>query len=73
MSTLISHTSHGFPISANWLDGLKTRIQQYRAYHRTLNALMDLTDHELMDLGLDRSGLKRVAYQAAYDVGAARD
>lgn len=39
------------------------RIGRYR---QTLNALAELDDRALNDLGLQRSSIKSVAYQAAY-------
>ncbi|GFE63541.1 DUF1127 domain-containing protein [Litoreibacter roseus] len=45
---------------------LKQRYAQYRLYRQTLNELSALTDRELNDLGLSRSILRRIAYEAAY-------
>ena len=41
------------------------RFDQYRQYTRTLNELSALGDRELLDLGLNRGMLDRVARQAA--------
>lgn len=43
----------------------RERFHAYRRYRRTLNELAQLTDRELADLGLHRSGLKAVALEAA--------
>ncbi len=43
----------------------RERFNTYRRYRRTLNELAQLTDRELADLGLHRSGLKAVALEAA--------
>ena len=48
-------------IEAGW-----ARITRYRLYRKTLIELSELTTRELADLGLHRSMLKRVAYEAAY-------
>lgn len=48
------------------LNNLRTRAVQYIRFRRTLNELSDLSNEQLTDLGLNRSMLKRVAYQAAY-------
>ena len=39
---------------------------KWRTYHRTLNELSALSDRDLADLGLDRSGIRAVAHEAAY-------
>ena len=51
-----------------FVEVLMNRLSRYRMYRRTLNELSALSDRELADLGLSRSGLRRMAYQAAYDV-----
>ncbi|MDA8586472.1 DUF1127 domain-containing protein [Rhodobacteraceae bacterium] len=48
--------------------GLARRHGQYRVYRQTLSELQNLSSRELADLGLHRSVLRSVAYQAAYDV-----
>ena len=53
------------------LDNLVTRFNRYRLYRQTVNELSDLTNRELEDLGLNRSMIRRVAYQAAYENGKA--
>ena len=42
------------------------RFKDYRAYRRTVSELSDLTSHDLADLGLHRSEIRRVAYDAVY-------
>jgi uncharacterized protein YjiS (DUF1127 family) len=42
------------------------RYAQHRLYKRTYNELAALTGRELADLGLSRSGIRRVALEAAY-------
>ncbi|MEO9782417.1 MAG: DUF1127 domain-containing protein [Sedimentitalea sp.] len=67
MSTLVLKKSNGSPVTTDWLQGLKSRFQSYRVYRHTLSELSVLSDRELADLGLHRSMLKRIAYQAAYE------
>ena len=43
------------------------RARKARIYRKTLNALNDLPDETLADLGLHRSMLNRVAHQAVYE------
>ena len=45
---------------------LAERRAKYRMYRETLAELSGLSNRELADLGLHRSMLTRVAYQAAY-------
>lgn len=49
------------------LDTLRARAARRKVYFQTLNELALLSDRDLADLGLHRSELKRVAWQAAYD------
>lgn len=46
---------------------LAAKLARRKVYRQTLNELMSLSDRELNDLGLNRSVLRSVAYQAAYD------
>lgn len=46
--------------------GIGERFAQYKVYRQTFSELQDLSDRELSDLGLSRSGLKRLAIEAAY-------
>jgi uncharacterized protein YjiS (DUF1127 family) len=47
-----------------FFDGIATRYQQRRMYRETFDGLNALTDRELLDLGLHRSELARVAKEA---------
>ncbi|KIC07892.1 hypothetical protein RA19_22515 [Leisingera sp. ANG-M1] len=49
------------------LDALLVKFVRYRLYRQTVNELSALSGRELADLGLNRSEIKRVAYQAAYE------
>lgn len=46
---------------------LLERFNKARTYRKTLNELSGLPDSMLADLGLHRSMLRRVAYQAVYE------
>lgn len=48
-------------------DTLRTGLAKRKLYHNTLNELQVLSDRELADLGLHRSMLRRIAYEAAYE------
>lgn len=41
-------------------------IRDYRRYNRSLNELNRLGDRELADIGISRSEIERVAWQAAH-------
>ncbi len=47
---------------------LRARLARRAAFRTTLRELSALSDRELADLGLNRSVIRRVAYQAAYEV-----
>lgn len=47
-------------------DDAAARYAQYRVFRTTLNELQTLSSRELADLGMSRSSLKSVAYEAAY-------
>jgi uncharacterized protein YjiS (DUF1127 family) len=44
---------------------LKTRINTWKRYNRTVSELQSLTNRELADLGIARSDIMRVAREAA--------
>ncbi|SLN72128.1 hypothetical protein ROJ8625_03797 [Roseivivax jejudonensis] len=47
--------------------GLRTHMARRQTFKRTLNELSALSDRELADLGLHRSQLRGIAWQAAHD------
>lgn len=49
-----------------WASGLLADWNTYRTYRATLAQLEELSERELLDLGLSRSGLKAVARESAY-------
>lgn len=42
------------------------RFVNYRTYRRTVNELSQLSAHDLADLGLHRSEIRRVAHETVY-------
>lgn len=50
---------------AAW-DRYKANADKRAAYKTTVHELRALSDRELADLGLHRSHIKRIAYEAAY-------
>ena len=65
--TYLSHTdraSGGTSIGqtlSNVTASLTQRWSQFRTYHRTLNELSMLSDHELADIGVHRANIGDVA------------
>ena len=47
---------------------IRARLARRRVYKQTFAELAQLSDRELADLGLSRSEIRRVAFQAAYEV-----
>ncbi|MEQ9696115.1 DUF1127 domain-containing protein [Shimia sp. SDUM112013] len=47
--------------------GLGERFRKARLYHQTFRELNNLSNADLKDLGLHRSMIRRMAYQAAYE------
>lgn len=45
---------------------LRDRMQRARVYRTTMTELSGLSDRELNDLGIARSGIRSIAYTAAY-------
>ena len=54
------------PEGAGFGDALRERHMTWRTYRHTCKELQSLSDRELNDLGLHRSGIRTVAYEAAY-------
>jgi uncharacterized protein YjiS (DUF1127 family) len=46
------------------------RVVDYRAYRRTIRELSELSAHDLADLGLHHSEIRRVAYESVYGARA---
>ncbi|MEX1234284.1 MAG: DUF1127 domain-containing protein [Roseovarius sp.] len=55
----------GHGLSAAFSD-MKNKMARRRAYRQTVNALSELSDHDLADLGLSRSTIPSHAWQAVY-------
>ena len=67
MTSQISTQRNAVANPLAFVEALMNRFSRYMMYRRTLNELAALSDRELADLGLNRSGLRRMAYQAAYE------
>lgn len=50
------------------LTALRARAARRRIFNETYSELSQLSNRELADLGLARAEIRRVAYQAAYEV-----
>lgn len=50
-----------------FVEALKVKFARYRVYRETISELSSLSNRELADLGLNRSMIKRLALQAAYE------
>ncbi|WP_027258325.1 DUF1127 domain-containing protein [Leisingera aquimarina] len=61
----ISAVSIASPVG--FLDALMVKFVRYRLYRKTVSELSALSARDLADLGLNRSEIQRVAYQAAYE------
>ena len=51
-----------------WTDDVRLRVERFRVYRQTLSEMGALNNRELADLGLHRSELRRVAFQASREV-----
>lgn len=49
-------------------DGIRVAHERRKVFRNTLSEMSALNNRELADLGLSRSELRRVAFQAACDV-----
>lgn len=54
-------------ISAFFAD-MAERAERRRIYHVTQNELYSLSSRDLADLGINRSNIKSIAYEAAYKI-----
>lgn len=69
MAYATAHTSRASGLVgrvAGTVDTIRTAWSRYRVYVRTYNDLNALTSRELQDLGIARSMISRLAYEAAY-------
>lgn len=64
-STTSAPTTSLFTRFSAAFNALSTRYKNYRLYRETFDGLSALSDHDLADLGLGRSDLRRVAEEAA--------
>lgn len=68
MATITTNTHKGFTV-----DRIRAAMRNFgeemvrrRIYRTTLGELSALSNRELADLGMSRSELRRIAYEAAY-------
>lgn len=50
-----------------WVESVADTFARYRVYKRTHDELSRLSSRELDDLGISRSMITRLAYEAAYE------
>lgn len=55
-----------FQNAQEYFADLVASYNQYRAYMETLNELLELSDREIADLGLDHKTAHTLAYEAVY-------
>jgi len=60
------HISGFFGQIVDAISALRVAMQRSRVYVQTYNELSALTSRELADLGLGRSSISQMAYDAAY-------
>ncbi|MGB7318095.1 MAG: DUF1127 domain-containing protein [Planktotalea sp.] len=63
--TLTNNATFGDKLAAIW-QGVKDARMKRAVFNQTLNELSSLSTRELNDLGLSRSMIRRIAYEAAY-------
>lgn len=67
-NTLTQAVTHGLSEQiAGFVATYRAKAARRKLYRETLNELRALTDRDLADLGLHRSMLHRIAYQAAHE------
>ncbi|WP_188789123.1 DUF1127 domain-containing protein [Salipiger pallidus] len=66
MAYATDHSTHGRSAFAGIVAAFRERSARRRLYKDTLRELNSLSSRELSDLGLHRSMIRRIAYQAAY-------
>lgn len=54
------------------LEQFRTRIEAWRLYRRTVDKLHDLDDRTLIDMGVPRASIRRVAHQIVFGAGDPR-
>ena len=64
-NTTTAPTTSFFARIGTLFGALATRYKQHRLYRETFDGLSELSNRELNDLGLNRSELRRVSWEAA--------
>jgi len=67
-TTYGSLTERLLATTARILDAAASRQAKRAVYRKTFNELAGLSDRDLLDLGLHRSQIRRIANEAAYGV-----
>ena len=62
-----AYAFENFSFPLTWARSIAGRYLRHRQYRKTLSELAALSNRDLADLGLHRSALRRVAWQAVYD------
>lgn len=52
--------------ATGWIDGFKAAAAKRKVYNQTYDELTALSNRDLADLGMSRSMIQGVAYEAAY-------
>ncbi len=65
VNTTTAPTTSFFARIGTAFNALATRYKQHRLYRETFDGLSALSNRELTDLGLNRSELRRISWEAA--------
>ena len=66
-TTDFSVATHGLQVPfAERITALRETITKRRTYRKTVRELQGLSNRDLADLGIHRSAIKSIAYEAAY-------
>jgi len=66
-AAIVSAPQAGSSWIARFLENRRAEIARRAVFKRTLRELSNLSQRELMDIGIAPSEIRRIAYQAAYD------
>lgn len=67
INSTLRQSAMGTRINALLID-MQARLARRKVYNTTYRELAALSNRELADLGLNRSQLRRIAWEAAYEV-----
>lgn len=66
-NSTLRQSAIGGRLSAILID-IRARMARRKVYNTTFRELAALSDRELADLGLNRTEIRRIAWQAAYEM-----